>query len=147
MKASAYLLLMTSFVSFSAFSMGGNNVDDNQQLLESCQALTANPEQDSAQSCRYYLQGVLTGAFVTDNEIATTGGGKQSAFVERAYRTRIGKTESGPSESFRLFCETGDESQRRIANIVSKQLSLPAGAAKTLTTQIYKALKPHYPCE
>ena len=137
---------MSTFVSFSVLSIGSTKSNEDQLLLASCQALATDSEQDAPESCRYYIKGFLTGALATDTAITNEQSEKQSAFVERAYRTRIGKTESS-SESFSLFCVPDGESQDRIVDIVSKELSSSTDSTKKLTTQIYNVLKNHYPCE
>ncbi len=149
-KICAYLFLTMSMVSFSASAVGNNAPDEDEHLLASCRALTANPEHESAKSCIYYIQGVIAVALSTNSVIATELSeekSKRSSFLKRAYRTRLGICSKKRSTTLIVhYCVPDDESEARIAKRLSKQLSAPIDTTKGLRDRIHNALKAEYPC-
>ena len=138
MKISAYLLVITSIVSFSVFAAENIEQGKDQLLLESCQALAITSDQANDSPCTYFIQGFLATAQAINASIIN----KQDNKLYKPYRTkgRISPT------AFISFCVPIDEPDARVIKIVSKQLPPHIDTTKMLRDTIFKALKAEYPC-
>lgn len=145
MKISTYLLAMTSIVSFSVFAADNTEPDNDQLLLASCQALTTTPEQMKAKYCIYFIQGFLAATQAIDPSIIKRQSKKSAefyGFMSRPHRN----WDQIPPIRFLPFCLPEDESEARIIEIISRQLSTQIDTAKMLRDRIFKTLKAEYPC-
>ena len=74
MKVSAYLLVITSSVSFSVFAVENIEQGKDQLLLASCQALAVTSDQANDKPCIYFIQGVLATAQAINSSIINEQG-------------------------------------------------------------------------
>ena len=146
MKRVITLHLMTSIVLFSVFV----KANDDQFLLTSCQTLNQNSQSKSAWPCAYYIHGFLAGAVATDavNSIERSDeANKQSAFVERAYNTRVGSVDSKrEATQFMHFCFPDEKSKEGIIDKISKYFPKSIETTEILKATVYNALSTEYPC-
>ena len=121
-----------------------------QSLLTSCEALSDDPNQETAILCNYYVQGYIAGTLANDaaNAIELAEAGRElSSFMERAYRTRIGSKEGRIGTSrFLHFCISEDASVSLVISRLSEHLSPPIKTIKVLRERLYSALQAEYPC-
>lgn len=145
MKKTAFLLILISITSFPVIATE-NVVQENDQLLASCQTLTVSPDQKNAKHCIHFIQGFLAAAQALDPLIIkkqTKKSLKSIAFMSRSYYQR--KSSSTTPEL--LFCIPNDESEARVINVISKQLPSNKYTKEMLGNMLLTALKTQYPCE
>lgn len=149
MKISLYLsvVVITSIISFSAFASEKADQDDNQLLLASCQSLATTPEQVKAKPCVYYILGFIAAAQAIDPAVVnqeTKKKRKSLGVMSRPFFNR----EKIPPARFFPFCVPENESEARVIEIVSKQLT-PDKTDNVIMLRdiIFKALKSEYPCK
>ena len=122
----------------------------DEALLKSCQAMSKNANQKSAVYCNYYVQGYVTGMLLNDDANAkelAEAGSQWSAFMERAYRTRVGDRKIAPSvDGFRHFCPSTDETEAQIIANISKYLVDHSKDIQDLRDTLYLAMQTEYPC-
>lgn len=147
MKTKIFILVMAALLSLSSFA-SDKVANDDQLLLESCQALKINPEKEVARACKYYIKGFLAGGILTsgnENDTLTrVGDTPWASFEKRAYRTRVGN--SGGRTSTTQFCIPQDETPSRIIERVSQQSLFSFNTTKGLAARINSALNIEYPC-
>ena len=145
MKISTYLLVITLFVSNSTFAAKSVEQNEDLSLLASCLALTVESEQKSSIPCNYYILGFLASPRASADSIENKPGGKDRksyGFMSRISSVRV----PNPPVAYTPFCVPGDESDTRVIQVVSKQLSPEINTQKMLRDTIFKTLKSEYPC-
>ncbi len=140
MKISIYLLLITSFSVFSAEKAG---TDDEQQLLISCQSLAANPEQENAKACMYFMQGFIEAVRTIDP--LENRNQKKPGFTGLMSRPYRNPRRYLPHRFF-PFCVPETESTRHVIKTVLKRLRSQFDNIEKLQNEIFKELKYSYPC-
>ncbi|RTR28516.1 hypothetical protein [Shewanella atlantica] len=146
MKCSQLLALLTLALtltlSFSVFSGPSDPTDEEQAVLESCMSLKNAPEDRSANTCIYYIQGFLAGSLTTKSDyvLRETSG----VFFDRAYQTRVGKRTS--KEQPIQLCLSRDDNVEHLAERLVGHLSYPIESIQLLHTQIYQALAVESSC-
>ena len=136
MKNRQLLILLTLTLSFSVFSGTSGPTDKERKVLESCMSLKNAPEEHSANSCVYYIQGFLAGSLTTKSDYVlreTTG-----VFLDRTYRTRVGKLTS--REKPIQLCLPRNENVEHLAKRLVGHFSYPIESMHLLHTQIFNAL-------
>ena len=144
MKTSINLLIITSFISFSAFSTENSKTDNEQLLLKSCQSLLATPEQEDAKACTYFIQGFIAAARTIDLNAINKNqmNRKFTGSMSRPYRNW------GQYPQHRLFplCIPETTSTAYVIMSVSKLLNSQFDTIEMLENKVLKALKSEYPC-
>jgi len=145
MKISAYLLVITSLISYSAFAVENVEANDESQILASCRDLMVTPGHESAKPCIYFIQGFLGAAQASappainkknEDRKAYSFMSRPSPFINKK-----------PPVRFIPFCVPDDEPETRVINIISKQLLPPIDTPKILREVIFSTLKTEYPCK
>lgn len=146
MKSVMSLTLIASIALFSVLV----EANEEELLLASCRALNSSQSAESTQPCKYYIDGFIAGAVATDtvNSIERTEEVKNlSAFVERAYRTRMGEVDSrAQATQFMHFCVPDDAAKESVITKLSKHFTHSIETTDMLKTTVYKALSTEYPC-
>ena len=149
MKISLYpsVVVITSIISFSAFASEKVNQDDNQLLLASCQSLATTPQQAKARPCVYYIRGFVAAAQAIDPIVKKQDAEKKRKSLGVMSRPYFNKEKIPPARFF-PFCVPENESEARVIEIVSKQLTPDkTDNAIMLRDMIFNALKSEYPCK
>ncbi|WP_428033599.1 hypothetical protein [Amphritea sp.] len=98
---------------------------------------------------RDYIAGFLAGADLTDGAIIDNiSSGNESDFIQRAYRTRLGKEHPSLQPTYLAgFCIPEGISEEKLINSISDQLKQTTKPANTQRdTIVYSAIKALYPC-
>lgn len=145
MKININLLLITSLISFSAFSSENSKKDDEQLLLTSCQSLTATPEQEDAKACIYFIQGFVAAAHTIDPPVINNKSQKKPGYYGSMSRPYRNWRQISPTRFF-PFCVPDNTSKSDVIKTVSKLLYSQYDTKEMLEIDILKALKNKYPC-
>ncbi|GGK55583.1 hypothetical protein [Amphritea balenae] len=108
-------------------------------------------EKNSGQISKDYVAGFLAGARLTDGEIIEhikKTDDSSSGFLERAFKTRLGKQPSSvPATYYAGFCIPDDKPHASIVNNIIDQLKLvEPGQNSSPESMVYRAVKMRYPC-
>ena len=144
MKTGICLSLIVSIISSTASSTENSGTDEDQVLVESCQAIT-NPEQVDAKACIYFILGFLAAAQTIDPPVIKNKGQKERkfyGFMSRPYRN----WDLVQPTRFFPFCVPENELNARVIEVVSKRMSPQFDTAKALKKVILNALNTEYPC-
>ncbi|MCG9731481.1 hypothetical protein L1D44_16940 [Shewanella sp. Isolate13] len=142
MKSSQLLILLTLTLSFSLLAGSTEPTDEERAVLESCMSLKNAPEALPANACVYYIQGFLAGSLTAKpNYVLHETSG---AFLDRAYRTRVGKVTS--EEKPVQLCLPKDVSTEQLAERLVGHLSYPIDSMQLLHSQIFNALAMESSC-
>lgn len=123
-------------------------------LVSALTFITALPafadDHANAQISPDYIAGFLAGAALTDGAIIDSiSTGNESEFIQRAYRTRLGKEHPSVQPTYLAeFCiPEGTPENTLISNISAqlKQTTMPADTQRD--SLVYSAIKTIYPCE
>jgi hypothetical protein len=143
--------LMASLLTFPAMSETQTTFDDEQQLLASCQALSANPQQDNAKPCVDYIKGFVAGVWQLDQIMATQYKAKSKGpanWEERAYQTRASsRGDKGKRTYHQVFCTPNSASKVNVMNQISQILPPNPAKIEQLNRQIFNALKQICPAD
>lgn len=142
MKSSQLLVLLTVALSFSLFADSTVPTNEERAVLKSCIALKNTPEELSDNSCVYYIQGFLAGSLTTKSTYVLRE--TSDVFLDRAYRTRVGKVTS--TEQPIQLCLPKDENIEQLAERLVGHLSYPIDSMLLLHTQILNALAVESSC-
>lgn len=116
-------------------------------LSEACQEFEEERQLPAESLCYQYIKGFLDGAVLTDTEIMQTIGElpNMSAFTQRVYRTRVGKTHKPVPDTYLAHFCLPDEiiSKEVIMNIID---SVNNGKLSAEVDSIYNILKTNFPC-
>lgn len=142
MKSSQLLILLTLTLSFSLLAGAADPTNEEQAVLESCTSLKSGSKHLSTNSCVYYIQGFLAGSLTAKSNyvLHETSG----AFLDRAYRTRVGKVTS--EEKPVQLCLPRNESMEQLAERLVGHLSYPIDSMQLLHSQIFNALAVESSC-
>lgn len=142
MKSSQVLILLTLAFSFSLFADSTDPTKEERVVLESCTSLNNTPKDLAAAPCVYYIQGFLAGSLTTESNyiLHETSG----AFLDRAYRTRVGNQTS--EEQPTQLCLPKDKNIEQLTEQLIGHLSPPIESIKLLHTQIFDALAVELSC-
>ena len=144
MNININLLLITSVISFSAFSAENSKPDYQQLLLNSCQSLTMNPEHEDAKACTYFIRGFIAAAQSIDHKAINKNNMKRkfSGTMSRPYRNW------GQYSSHRYFpfCLPETISTAQIIKSVSKSLNSQFDTIEMLENEVLGILKSEYSC-
>ncbi|ABZ77901.1 hypothetical protein Shal_3355 [Shewanella halifaxensis HAW-EB4] len=142
MKDSQLLILLIFALSFSVFAGSTEPTDEERTVLESCMSLKNDSEEHSSNSCVYYIQGFLAGSLSTKSNyvLHETSG----TFLDRAYRTRVGKVTS--EEQPIKLCLPRNENMEQLAERLVGHLSYPIDSMQLLHSQIFNALAVESSC-
>lgn len=136
MKSCQLLILFTFTLSFSLLADSTVPTSEERAVLESCMSLKNSPKDLSASSCVYYIQGFLAGSLTAKSNyvLHETSG----AFLDRAYRTRVGKVTS-EEKPIQLCLPKGKNIEQLAVRLVG-HLSYPIDSMQLLHSQIFDAL-------
>lgn len=111
-------------------------------VAEDCQSAAAT---EASHACDTYIEGFIAGALLTDaaiiQSLEKTEG---SAFMDRAYRTRLGQPALPPTY-LASYCLPELPMDQMIADIRSHMAKVDP--QQPLGEVVYAILKKHYPCE
>jgi hypothetical protein len=116
-------------------------------LSEACQQFKQEQQLPAESLCYQYIKGFLDGAVLTDTEIMQTLAKlpNMSAFSQRVYRTRVGKTrETAPDTYLAHFCLPDDDINEQV--ILSIVDSINNGKLGAEIDSIYNIVKANFPC-
>lgn len=97
-----------------------------------------------------YIAGFLAGADLTDGAIIDSiSSGNESEFIQRAYRTRLGKKYPATQPTYLAgFCLPENATEDTLISSILEQLKetpRPANSQRDMT--LYNAIKALYPCK
>jgi hypothetical protein len=142
------LLIMIVLFPLLAFSTEKTVLSHNDVLLNSCQELKTNPNQERGQLCRFYIKGIIDSSDIRSDKLRKSKPllkeGAWSLFEKRAYRTRVGNREV--KNTAQRFCIPKEVSETSVIETVIQRHSFLAKTTNLAAT-IRVALNFEYPCE
>ncbi|UTA48487.1 hypothetical protein L1F30_02825 [Simiduia sp. 21SJ11W-1] len=110
-------------------------------VVEDCQP---GASVDASHACDTYIEGFIAGALLTDAAIVESlERSEGSAFMDRAYRTRLGQKPVPPTY-LASFCLPEQPIDAMVKEIRGHLLK--AKPSRNIGVVIYDVLKKHYPC-
>ncbi|ACA88204.1 hypothetical protein [Shewanella woodyi] len=142
MKSSQILLVLTLVLPFSLLAAPTDLTNEERVVLESCTSLNNTTKELTAAPCVYYVRGFLAGSLSTKSTfiVRETSG----EFLDRAYRTRVGKQTS--EEQPIQLCLPKDKNIEQLTQRLIEHFSPPIESMEALHTQISDALGVELPC-
>lgn len=121
------------------------HLNNNQDLIASCDALNASTKHTNSSACIHYIRGFLAGAWGINNvktsKIIIKNSGS-TTWQERAYHQRVGKRgERFLPKKVTYYCSPDNDPETLIIELLTKNLSLPIKTLQALNLQIYDAIK------
>ena len=101
---------------------------------------------EASHACDTFIEGFIAGALLTDAAIVDSFNQSEegSSFVTRAYRTRLGQSETPPT-FFASFCLSEETTEVIIRQIRADMVDL--NPKEPLGDVVYRLLKARYPCD
>ena len=124
--------------SISVFANEKQDINNERNLLASCQSLSSTPDHTNSKHCIYFIQGFLAASQAIETSIID----KQNKKLYRPYRTRGRML----PKKFTHFCVPENESENQVIQTVSNQLPASIESEKMLRDVIFNTLKSEYPC-
>jgi len=139
-----HILIMAALFPLAASSTEKIVMNDEGVLMNACEALKIDPNQERGQLCQFYIRGILDSS---DNRESITLAKESAwaAFEKRAYRTRVGSR--GAKNIGPQFCIPSEVIESSIIEKIISRPSFPDKTTETLATAIRVALSSEYPCE
>ncbi|MFT4651645.1 MAG: hypothetical protein ACI8YN_000348 [Porticoccaceae bacterium] len=139
-----HLFIMTALFPLAVSSTEKIVNDYEDVLMNACETLKINPNQEGGQLCQFYIRGILDSS---DNKESATLAKESAwaAFEKRAYRTRVGSR--GTKNIGPQFCIPAEAIESSVIEKITRRPSFPDKTTKTLATTIRVTLSSEYPCE
>jgi hypothetical protein len=139
-----HLFIMTALFPLAASSTEKIVNNYEEVLMNACEALKLNPNQERGQLCQFYIRGILDSS---DNKESATLAEESAwaSFEKRAYRTRVGSR--GAKNIGPQFCIPAEAIESSVIEKIAGRPSFPDKTTKNLATTIRVALSSEYPCE
>jgi hypothetical protein len=142
------LVFLSSVFSFSV------QADYKGEIIESCEAYQAGTNKEHVNACKLYIDGFIDAALVTEDALIMSvnqnngGHAEQSAFVQRAYQTRLPRRLSSKIDNVDYqFCLESDPDRVAIASNIAKELNISELESKPLKKILFETLVRIFPCD
>lgn len=127
--------------------------DYKSEIINSCSLYQQGDDTREINACKLYIDGFIDSSLLTEDgvvwpkEVIAQQSVKQSAFLKRAYQTRVLTTSSSiKNEAAHQFCIPKEYDRRKIASQLAKSIDISLLKNKQLREVLFDTLVADFPC-
>lgn len=124
------------------------------EIIDSCSAYQAGIDDEHINACKLYIDGFIDASLLTDmgavmpKEMLNDKTSAKSAYLERAYQTRLLSTASMiKGEDVHQFCIPLEYDRKKIASTLAKSIDINKLADQSLNEVLFATLVINFPCK
>lgn len=127
--------------------------DFKSEIIESCSAYQQGNDRKEVNACKLYIDGFIDSSLLTEDAVIQTKAminnrpKEQSAFLQRAYRTRVNDPAFLNSHKEYQFCIPRDYDRKVITSRIAKSLNIDQLANKPLKEVLLETLIDNFRCK
>lgn len=127
--------------------------DYKSDIIDSCSTEQQGKDKSEINACKLYIDGFIDSSLLTEDAVIQTKAmlnsqpQEQSAFLKRAYKTRVNDASFIKSHQEYQFCLPRKHDRRAIASNIAKSLDTSQLANKPLKEVLLKTLIADFPCK
>jgi hypothetical protein len=126
--------------------------DFKSDIIASCSAYQQGHDKNEVNACKLYIDGFIDSSLLTDDAAVQTKAmiaskpKEQSAFLKRAYQTRVNDPSFLRNHKEYQFCIPREYDRKVVASGIAKSMDINQLADKPLKEVLLETLIADYPC-